>query len=128
MKKCLVICLALCLCLMMLACGSEENAVYVQKVADLVNMGGIAPGDRFPGIVVSENITEIQKDPQMVVEELFVREGDDVSEGDQLFVYDTQQLQLSLDKQRLELELLGDRKSTRLNSSHVKRSRMPSSA
>lgn len=104
MKKCLVICLALCLCLTMLACGSEENAVYVQKVADLVNMGGIAPGDRFPGIVVSENITEIQKDPQMVVEELFVREGDDVSEGDQLFSYDTQQLQLSLDKQRLELE------------------------
>ena len=104
MKKCLVICLTLCLCLMMLACGSEENAVYVQKVADLVNMGGIAPGDRFPGIVVSENITEIQKDPQMVVEELFVREGDDVSEGDQLFAYDTQQLQLSLDKQRLELE------------------------
>ena len=104
MKKCLVICLTLCLCLAMLACGSEENAVYVQKVADLVNVGGIAPGDRFPGIVVSENITEIQKDPQMVVEELFVREGDDVSEGDQLFVYDTQQLQLSLDKQRLELE------------------------
>ena len=104
MKKCLVICLALCLCLTMLACGSEENAVVVQKVSDLVNMGGIAPGDRFPGIVVSENITEIQKDPQMVVEELFVREGDDVSEGDQLFAYDTQQLQLSLDKQRLELE------------------------
>lgn len=104
MKKCLVICLVLCLCLMMLACGSDENAVFVQKVADLVNMGGIAPGDRFPGIVVSENTIEIQKDPQMVVEELFVREGDDVAEGAQLFSYDTQQLQLSLDKQRLELE------------------------
>ena len=104
MKKCLVICLTLCLCLTMPACGSDENAVFVQKVADLVNMGGIAPGDRFPGIVVSENTIEIQKDPQMVVEELFVREGDDVSEGDQLFSYDTQLLQLSLDKQRLELE------------------------
>ena len=104
MKKCLVICLTFCLCLTMPACGSDENAVFVQKVADLVNMGGIAPGDRFPGIVVSENTIEIQKDPQMVVEELFVREGDDVSEGDQLFSYDTQQLQLSLDKQRLELE------------------------
>ena len=29
---------------------------------------------------------------------------------------------------RKELEIVGDRKSTRLNSSHVKRSRMPSSA
>ena len=106
MKKCLVLCLALCMGLTLLACGSDENAVFVQKVADLADMGGIAPGDRFAGIVVSENITEIQKDQQMVVDELFVREGDDVTEGDQLFSYDTQQLQLSLDKQRLELEQL----------------------
>ena len=106
MKKWLVLCLALSLCFGLLACGSEENAVYVQKVADLKGMGGIAPGDRFPGIVVSENITEIQKDNEMVIDELFVREGDDVTEGQELFSYDTQQLQLSLDKQRLELEQL----------------------
>jgi len=106
MKKWLVLCLALSLCFGMLACGSDENAVYVQKVADLKGMGGIAPGDRFPGIVVSENITDIQKDHEMVIDELFVREGDDVTEGQELFSYDTQQLQLSLDKQRLELEQL----------------------
>ena len=106
MKKCMVLCLALALCVMMAACGSDENAVFVQKVADLQNMGGIAPGDKFPGIVVSENITEIDKSGEMVVEELFVREGDDVTAGQELFSYDTQQLQLSLDKQRLELEQL----------------------
>ena len=104
MKKWIALCLALTLCLAMTGCGSDENAVFVQKVADLQNMGGIAPGDRFPGIVVSENISEIQKDNQMVVDELFVREGDDVTTGQELFSYDTQQLQLSLDKQRLELE------------------------
>ena len=106
MKKWIALCLAVAVCLSMAACGSEENAVFVQKVADLQAMGGIAPGDRFPGIVVSENITEIPKDDQMVVDELFVREGDDVTEGMQLFSYDTQQLQLNLDKQRLELEQL----------------------
>ena len=90
--------------LMMSACGTQENAVFVQSVAELMNMGGIAPGDKFPGMVVSENITEIQKDGQMVVEELLVKEGDDVTAGQELFRYDTQQLQLSLDKQRLELE------------------------
>ena len=98
MKKWLVLCLALSLCLTMAACGGDENAVYVQKVADLIDMGGIAPGDRFSGIVVSENITEIPKDNEMVVDELLVREGDDVSEGQELFSYDTQQLQLTLDK------------------------------
>ena len=104
MKKWIVLCLALAMVLTLAACGEAENAVYVQSVADLANMGGIAPGDRFQGIVVSENTTEIQKDSQMVVEELLVREGDDVTEGQKLFSYDTQQLQLALDKQRLELE------------------------
>ena len=104
MKKLLVLCLALSLVLTMAACADSENAVYVQKVAELSNMGGIAPGDKFAGIVVSENIAEVQKDNQMAVAELLVREGDDVTEGQELFSYDTQQLQLSLDKQRLELE------------------------
>ena len=104
MKKITVAVLVLAMALMLAACGEAENAVFVQPVADLVDMGGIAPGDKFPGMVVSENITEIQKDAQMVVEELLVKEGDDVTAGQELFRYDTQQLQLSLDKQRLELE------------------------
>ena len=104
MKKLGAVLLALAMAVSMLACGNQENAVYVQKVADLSDLGGIAPGDKFAGVVVSENITEVHKDPQMAVAELLVREGDDVTEGQELFSYDTQQLQLSLDKQRLELE------------------------
>lgn len=106
MRKGMAMLLALVMMLTMTACGEAENAVFVQSVGELSGMGGIAPGDRFPGIVVSENITEIQKDGQMVVEELKVREGDDVKTGQELFSYDTQQLQLALDKQRLELEQL----------------------
>jgi len=104
MKKWLVLCLALALVLTMAACGETENAVFVQSVAELMDVGGIAPGDKFPGIGVAENITEIQNDGQRVVDELLVREGDDVTAGQELFSYDTQQLQLALDKQRLELE------------------------
>ena len=104
MKKLGILCLIVAKVFAMVACGESENAVYVQKVADLADLGGIAPGDKFAGVVVSENITEIQKDSQMAVAELLVREGDDVTEGQELFSYDTQQLQLSLDKQRLELE------------------------
>ena len=87
-------------------CGSQEGAVYVQSVAELADMGGIAPGDRFAGIVVSENVAQVQKDGEKTVAELLVKEGDDVKEGDPLFSYDTEELELALAKQELELEQL----------------------
>ena len=88
------------------ACGSGETPVYVQSVAELSGLGGIAPGDRFAGIVVSENVAEVSRDSDKTVKELLVRAGDDVEEGQILFSYDTDQLQLALDKQKLELEQL----------------------
>lgn len=106
LKKWLCLTLALCTMLTFAACGSKEGTVYVQSVADLANLGGIAPGDRFAGIVVSENVAEIEKDDERTIAEILVKEGDDVKEGDALFSYDTEELQLTLDKQRLELEQL----------------------
>lgn len=106
LRKWLGIALVFCLALSMSGCGSQENAVYVQSVKELSRLGGIAPGDRFPGMVVSENVTEIQKDQEKVIEALHVKEGQDVVEGQELFTYDMDQLQLALDKQRLELEQL----------------------
>ena len=105
MKKAIALVLILCLLLTMAGCSSAA-AVYVQSVKALAAMGGIAPGDRFQGLVVSENVTEINKDAEKTIEELLVKEGDDVSEGQELFAYDTDALQLTLDKQRLELEQL----------------------
>ena len=105
-KKWLCLAMAVCMVMTFAACGSKEGAVYVQSVADLANLGGIAPGDRFAGIVVSENVAEIQKDGERTIAELLVKEGDDVKEGEALFSYDTEELLLTLDKQRLELEQL----------------------
>ena len=86
-------------------CG-KEGAVYVQSVKSLTGYGAIAPTDRFAGIVISEDVTKIEKDADKTVAELFVKEGDDVKEGQKLFCYDTEELQLNLDKQRLEAEQL----------------------
>ncbi len=97
---------ALAVAFSLAACGKGGTGVYVQSVGTLSGMGAIAPGDRFAGIVVSEHVAEIEKDGEKTIEELMVKEGDDVKEGDALFSYDTEQLQLTLDKQRLELEQL----------------------
>ena len=102
----LALALSLCLTVSLAGCGSNDTAVYVQSVSDLTGMGGIAAGDRFPGMVVSENVTEIKKDSEKTIKEVLVKEGDDVNKGDKLFEYDTEELQLSLEKKQLELEQL----------------------
>jgi len=106
MKPCIAMLLLISLTFGLVGCGSDANAVYVQSVAELSSIGAITPGDRFPGMVVSENVTEIQKDSDKTVDEVLVKEGDDVVEGQELFSYDMDQLQLTLDKQKLELEQL----------------------
>lgn len=106
MKKCAAWILLASLMLGLTACSGKETSVYVQPVSELTQMGGIAPTDRFTGIVVSESVTEIKKDEDKNVEELFVQEGQEVQEGQKLFAYDTDQLTLTLEKQRLELEQL----------------------
>ena len=99
---------AVCAAMMLFAAGCSQNstAVFVQSVESLSSMGGIAPGDRFAGLVVSENVAEINKDEGKTVKELLVKEGDDVTEGQTLFQYDTDQLQLELGRKELELEQL----------------------
>ena len=104
LKKWMCLVLSLVLVLSFAGCGAKENAVYVQSVEELSGMGGIAPGDKFPGMVVSENVTEIQRDQEKPVAPLHVKEGDGVVEGQELFTYDMDQLQLALDRQKLELE------------------------
>ena len=105
-KKLMALVLAFCLTVSLAACQEQTAAIYVQSVKELSAYGGIAPGDRFAGMVVSENVAEINRDNEKTIEELLVREGDDVVEGQELFRYDMEQLQLTLDKQKLELEQL----------------------
>lgn len=106
MKPWIAVLLLVSLAFGLAGCETDTNAVYVQSVAELSSIGAIAPEDRFPGMVVSENVTEIQKDSDKTVDEVLVKEGDDVAEGQSLFSYDMEQLQLTLDKQKLELEQL----------------------
>lgn len=106
MKKWISLALTACLLAALCGCADNSTAVYVQSVSELTGSGAFAPGDWFAGMVVSENVTEINRDTNQRVAELLVKAGDDVEAGQELFSYDTDELQLNLDKQRLELEQL----------------------
>ena len=103
-KKWMALALAGCLSLSLGACSSKGPAVYVQSVRQLMSYSGLGAADRFGGMVVSEFVAEVEKDSDKTVAELLVEEGQDVKEGQALFSYDTEELQLTLDKQKLELE------------------------
>lgn len=104
MKKWIAGALTAVLLLGLGACGDKATAVYVQSVAEITGTGAVAMENRFPGMVVSENVTEIKKDTDKTVAELKVKEGDDVKVGQELFAYDAEEILLTLDKQKLELE------------------------
>ena len=101
MKKWIAGALTALLILGLGACGEKGTAVYVQSVAQITGVGAVAMENRFPGMVVSENVTEIKKDADKTVAELKVKEGDDVKAGQELFSYDAEEIQLTLDKQKL---------------------------
>ena len=114
MKKPVALILAVSLAFSLLAaCGSETSeTVAVRKVRDIVSDGSIALVSRYAGIVVSGESAEIKKDPDMKVLTVNVAEGDMVKKGDVLFSYDTEAMQLKLEKLHLEYEELQNKKAS----------------
>ena len=87
-------------------CSSSQDqaAVSVESVASITGMGNVGVTDKFGGLVVSQEEVKIQKNADMAVKEVKVSAGDEVKKGDVLFTYDTDELAINLEKQKLELE------------------------
>lgn len=114
-------------------CGSGQNqtAVSVESVASITGMGNVGVTDKFSGLVVSQEEVKIQKNVDMTVKELKVSAGDEVKEGDVLFTYDTDELSINLEKQKLELEQLNntiETKKEEKKSLEKEKAKAPSSA
>lgn len=110
MKKCMVFLLAAAMLLSLTACGGENVGVTVQR-ADQLALAGRA-GERYAGVVVSENVVEITRDSSKRVEELYVEVGQEVAAGDKLFSYDSDELELALEKAELEVEKMKNEQTT----------------
>ncbi len=62
-------------------------------------------------MVVSNNVVEITRDSSKRIDELYVEVGDTVKAGDKLFSYDSDELELSLEKAQLEVEKMTNEQS-----------------
>lgn len=106
-KRFIAIALTLLLSLMLLAgCGTELPAVYVQSVKDIMGYGAMGEFNVCAGLVVARNEVKIERDENRKIAELKVEPGQSVSEGDVLFSYDMDEMQLTIDKAVLEIEQL----------------------
>lgn len=116
MKKWIALLVLFVMILGMSACSGEpDTVVYVQNVGEIAGIGSIALTDKFAGVVVSENATKISRDYGRSISMLYVAVGQDVSQGDVLFAYDSEALELEVEKQQLELERM-QQESTRIQA------------
>ena len=87
-------------------CASSSDEVYVESVASLCGLGYLGGSNRFAGIVAARGTKELNLQEGFKVDEVLVEVGQEVSAGDVLFVYDSEQADLALRKAKLELEQL----------------------
>lgn len=84
----------------------KGDAVLVTRVDELMGISASNQGlvNRYAGVVEPQATLEVKLDQGRTVAEILVEEGDEVEEGDPLFRYDTEELSISLEQAKLELE------------------------
>lgn len=83
--------------------GSNKNTVAVQSVSSLMGMN-IAGANTYGGVVESKTTQKVQKDSDKSVKQCNVKVGDQVKPGDVLFTYDIDELNLTIETKKLEIE------------------------
>lgn len=83
--------------------SSSTSTVTVQPVENITNEN-LALAPRFSGIAEEQKITRITADSDKKIESISVKEGDEVVEGDILFTYDTELIQLDIDQAELDIQ------------------------
>ena len=110
-----------------------ENEMQSEAITDTVGYGSITSTVEGSGITKAKNSESFSAPIAGTITQVLVSEGDQVTAGTPLFVIDSEDARTAVDKARKEVESaqksvqnyekqiadLRDRKSTRLNSSHI---------
>lgn len=85
----------------------DSHVVYVTDVATLTGQGtsnGIV--NRYGGVVESQETWSCTANPDYKIKEIYIEVGQEVTEGQALFSYDVNELDNSLEQQKIDLERL----------------------
>ncbi|SFB20315.1 HlyD family secretion protein [Acetitomaculum ruminis DSM 5522] len=85
-----------------------KGLVYVEKVSEIIGGDKTGIQNRYAGVVEAQDTVKIAKASDKVVGEVFVTKGQEVKTGDQLFKYDTADLNTKLQQAQLELDKLNN--------------------
>lgn len=95
--------------------STSEDAVYVDQVSVITGYGstGSTVADRYAGEVEPQATLEVKLENERTVKQCFVKEGEEVKEGQRLFVYDTKddedklaQAEIDIERAEGDIELL----------------------
>lgn len=84
--------------------GSKETA-YVQSVSAIIGSGSVGLYAQYNGIVEAKDVIEINPTGSMPVKECYVSAGSKIREGDPLFCYDVDDLELQY--AQIEIDISG---------------------
>ena len=95
--------------------STSEDAVYVDQVSVITGYGstGSTVADRYAGEVEPQATLEVKLENERTVKQCFVKEGQELKEGQRLFVYDTKddedklaQAEIDIERAEGDIELL----------------------
>ena len=110
MKKKTKIIILISACLLIVVIGiyylfpkeSSNGNIYVQKVSTII--GSSYTENRYSGVVESSETVDINQDGNKSITDMYVKEGQKVSNGDKLFSYDTTEAANSIAQKKLDIE------------------------
>lgn len=110
--------------------SDSADAVYVDSVAELA---GLNTGDsviqRYAGVIEAMDTWEVKLENERTVEKCFVKEGDEVKEGQKLFTYNTTDDEDKLVQAQIELERLqNDIETTKASKEQLEKEKKSASS
>lgn len=92
---------------------AKKGTVYVQAVSSLNTAEGLSlSGSKFSGVVETQKTEDVKYDTNKTIAKFYVKVGDEVEEGDKLFAYDLEAMQLQYDQAKIEVERMENENET----------------
>lgn len=83
--------------------STSADVAYVDSVAMITGLGN-GTQNRYTGVVEAQETLEVKKSSDKTIKQIFVSAGDSVEIGTPLFEYDTDEIALKLQQERINLE------------------------